>query len=86
MSNIVYFSIVTLVANANKVFILKILKILLELGVEAVNINSLRIGLIVYFIGRRILIQYLNNLVVYILAFSPYRDSQVLLSYAIPYL
>ena len=50
MSNVVYFSIVTLAANVNKVFILKILKILLELGVKVVNINSLYIGLIVYFI------------------------------------
>ena len=56
MSNVVYFSIITLVTNANKVFILKILKILLELGVGAVNINSLCIGLTVYFIGRRVLI------------------------------
>ena len=50
MSNVVYFSIVTLAANINKAFILKILKILLELGVKVVNINSLYIGLIVYFI------------------------------------
>ena len=71
----VYFSIVTLVTNANKEFKLKILEILLKLGVRAVNINSLRIGLTVYFTGRRILILYPNNLVVYILAFSPYRDS-----------
>ena len=41
----------TLAANINKAFILKILKILLELGVGVVNINSLRIGLIVYFMG-----------------------------------
>jgi len=66
---------VTLVANINKEFKLKILEILLKLGVRVVNINSLRIGLTVYFTGRRILILYLNNLVVYILAFSPYRDS-----------
>ena len=52
----VYFSIVTLVANINKKFKLKILEILLKLGVRVVNINSLYIGLIVYFIGRRILI------------------------------
>jgi len=69
---VVYFGIVTLAANANKEFKLKILEILLKLGVRAVNINSLRIGLTVYFTGRRILIQYLNNLVVCILAFSPY--------------
>ena len=75
MSNVVYFSIVTLAANINKAFILKILKILLELGVGVVDINSLYIGLTVYFTGRRILIYYLNNLVVCILAFGPYRDS-----------
>ena len=75
MFDVVYFGIVTLAANANKEFKLKILEILLKLGVRAVNINSLYIGLTVYFIGRRILIQYLNDLVVYILAFSPYRDS-----------
>ncbi len=51
MSDIVYFGIVTLAANIDEVFILKILKILLELGVGVVNINSLYIGLIVYFIG-----------------------------------
>ena len=51
MFNIVYFSIVTLAANINKEFKLKILKILLKLGVRAVNINSLRIGLTVYFTG-----------------------------------
>ena len=72
MFNVVYFSIVTLAANINKEFKLKILEILLKLGVRAVNINSLRIGPTVYFIGRRISMQYLNNLVVYILAFSPY--------------
>ena len=75
MFNIVYFSIVTLAANVNKEFKLKILEILLKLGVGAVNINSLRIGLTVYFTGQRILILYLNNLVVYMLAFGPYRDS-----------
>jgi len=69
---VVYFSIVTLAANANKEFKLKILEILLKLGVRVVNINSLYIGLIVYFTERRILMQYLNNLVVYILAFGPY--------------
>ena len=68
----VYFSIVTLAANANKEFKLKILEILLKLEVGAVNINSLCIGLTVYFIGQHILIQYLNNLVVHILAFGPY--------------
>ena len=68
----VYFGIVTLAANTNKKFKSKILEILLKLGVRVVNINSLRIGLIVYFTGRRILIQYLNDLVVYILAFGPY--------------
>ena len=47
----VYFGIVTLAANANKEFKLKILEILLKLGVGVVNINSLRIGLTVYFIG-----------------------------------
>ena len=62
----------TLAANINKEFKLKILEILLKLGVGAVNINSLRIGLTVYFIGQRILMQYLNNLVVCMLAFSPY--------------
>ena len=41
----------TLAANANKEFKLKILEILLKLGVGAVNINSLRMGLTVYFIG-----------------------------------
>ena len=75
MFNIVYFSIVTLVANVNKKFKLKILEILLKLGVRVVNINSLYIGPTVYFTGRRILMHYLNNLVVCILAFSPYRDS-----------
>ena len=72
MFNVVYFSIVTLAANANKKFKLKILEILLKLGVRAVNINSLYIGPTVYFTGRCILIQYLNDLVVYMLAFSPY--------------
>jgi len=86
MFNVVYFSIVTLAANANKEFKLKILEIRLKLGVRAVNINSLYIGLTVYFIGRRILMQYLNDLVVYILAFGPYKDSQVPLSYTVPYL
>jgi hypothetical protein len=56
MFNVVYFSIVTLAANINKEFKSKILEILLKLGVRVVNINSLRIGLTVYFIGRRILI------------------------------
>ena len=51
MFNIIYFSIVTLAANANKKFKLKILEILLKLGVRAVNINSLRIGPTVYFTG-----------------------------------
>ena len=45
----------TLVANINKEFKSKILGILLELGVGAVNINSLYIGLIVYFMGWYIL-------------------------------
>ena len=71
----VYFGIVTLAANVNKEFKLKILKILLKLGVRVVNINSLRISPTVYFIGRRILMQYPNDLVVYILAFSPYQNS-----------
>jgi len=75
MFNIVYFGIVTLAANANKEFKLKISEILLKLGVRAVNINYLRIGLTVYFTGRRISMQYLNDLVVCTLAFSPYRDS-----------
>ena len=86
MFNIVYFGIVTLAANINKEFKLKILEILLKLGVRVVNINSLRMGLTVYFMGQRILMHYLNNLVVYILAFSPYRDSQVPLGYTIPHL
>jgi len=51
MFNIVYFSIVTLAANANKEFKLKILEILLKLKVGAVNINSLHIGPTVYFMG-----------------------------------
>jgi len=51
MFNVVYFSIVTLAANINKEFKLKILEILLKLGVRAVNINSLHIGPTVYFIG-----------------------------------
>jgi len=75
MFNIVYFGIVTLAANANKEFKLKIPEILLKLGVRVVDINSLRIGLTVYFMGQRILMQYLNDLVVCMLAFSPYRDS-----------
>jgi len=75
MFNVVYFGIVTLAANINKEFKLKILEILLKLGVGVVDINSLRIGLTVYFIGRRISMQYLNDLVVCILAFSPHRDS-----------
>jgi len=86
MFNIVYFSIVTPAANTNKEFKLKIPEILLKLKVRAVNINSLHIGPTVYFMGRRILIQYPNDLVVCTLAFSPYRDSQVLLSYTIPHL
>jgi len=56
MFNVVYFSIVTLAANVNKEFKSKIPEILLKLGVGAVDINSLRIGLTVYFIRRRILI------------------------------
>jgi len=75
MFNIVYFSIVILVANVNKEFKSKILEILLKLGVGAVDINSLCIGPTVYFTRQCISMQYLNNLVVYILAFSPYRDS-----------
>ena len=51
MFNVVYFSIVTLAANANKEFKLKIPEILLKLEVRAVNINSLHIGPTVYFIG-----------------------------------
>jgi len=51
MFNIVYFSIVTLAANANKKFKLKIPEILLKLEVGAVNINSLYMGLTVYFTG-----------------------------------
>ena len=54
--NVVYFSIVTLAANANKEFKSKIPEILLKLGVGAVDINSLHIGPTVYFTGRRILI------------------------------
>lgn len=64
----------TLAANANKEFKSKILEILLKLGVGAVDINSLCMGPIVYFIGRRILMQYLNDSVVYTLAFGPYWD------------
>jgi len=75
MFNVVYFSIVTLAANINKEFKLKIPEILLKLGVGAVDINSLHIGPTVYFMGQRILMQYLNDLVVCILAFGPYRDS-----------
>ena len=75
MFNIVYFGIVTLAANVNKEFKLKILEILLKLGVGAIDINSLRIGPTVYFMGQRILMHYLNDLVVYMLAFGPYRDS-----------
>ena len=86
MFNIVYFGIVTLAANANKKFKLKIPEILLKLKVGVVDINSLRIGPTVYFTGQRISIQYPNNLVVCTLAFSPYRDSQVPLSYTIPHL
>jgi len=41
----------TLAANVNKEFKLKILEILLKLGVRAVDINSLRIGLTIYFTG-----------------------------------
>ena len=41
----------TLAANTNKKFKLKILEILLKLGVGVVDINSLYIGLTVYFIG-----------------------------------
>jgi hypothetical protein len=66
---------VILAVNINKKFKLKILEILLKLKVGVVNINFLCIGLIVYFIGQCILIYYLNDLVVYILAFNPYRDS-----------
>ena len=54
MFDVLYFGIMTLVANVNKEFKLKILGILLKLGVKAVNINSLCIGPIVYFTGRRI--------------------------------
>ena len=74
MFNIVYFGIVTLAANVNKEFKLKILEILLNLKVGAVDINSLRIGPAVYFIKWYISILYLNDLVVYTLAFNSYRD------------
>jgi len=86
MFDIVYFSIVTLVANANKEFKLKIPEILLKLGVKAVDINSLHIGPTVYFMGQCISMQYPNDLVVCMLAFGPYRDSQVPLSHAVPHL
>jgi len=86
MFDVVYFGIVTPAANANKEFKLKIPEILLKLGVGVVNINSLYMGPTVYFTGRRILMQYLNDLVVCMLAFGPYRDSQVPLGYAVPHL
>ena len=75
-----------LAANVNKAFKLKILEILLKLGVGAVNIDSLRIGPTVYFIEQRISLLYLNDLVVYTLAFGPHRDSQVLLGHTVPHL
>ena len=52
-------------------------QILYKLGVKA-NIISIKTGPTLYFTGKYTRIYYLYKLVVYTLAFSRYRDLQVL--------